>query len=254
MCLARVESGGLVVGPQFVTVALRWDPVTRPSIRCTFTGSRWRVSCAGEERHATGTPALARFSRPPAVGDRRSCLGRCATQVRPRGGAALPGGVKGKGIPQHRLAGGGPRSVVRRHRRGRPRPSPRSATPGCPESQDPPGYSVVALEGVKRRCQADPCSFTGSRVFAGQRHSLHKETEAGSGFPGHVSWSPFHTLSPRMLLGLVAGSSRNTGRRAQYGADGLWAPGPMPPAACADERGAVQLEALPSACWVLVRT
>ncbi|XP_054945984.1 uncharacterized protein [Physeter macrocephalus] len=82
MCLARVESGGLVVGPQFVTVALRWDPVTRPSIRCTFTGSRWRVSCAGEERHATGTPALARFSRPPAVGDRRSCLGRCATQAR----------------------------------------------------------------------------------------------------------------------------------------------------------------------------
>lgn len=142
--------------------------------------------------------------------------------------------------------------VVRRHRRSGPRPSrasPRSATLGCRESQDPPGYSMVALEGVKRGCQADLSASTGKRKPAVAPGRAPEEQ------PRWFSWpqSTFHSLSPRTMLGLVEGSSRNTGR-TQYSADGLRAPGPMLPATCANERGAVQLEALPSACWVLVRT
>lgn len=61
-----------------------------------------------EERNVTCTPVLARFNRPPAVGDQWSCLGLCATQVRPRSGTALPGGVKGQGIPSTGWPAAGP--------------------------------------------------------------------------------------------------------------------------------------------------
>lgn len=145
-----------------------------------------------EERNVTCTPVLARFNRPPAVGDQWSCLGLCATQVRPRSGILLSlAGSRVRASPA--LAGRLRAPVVRRHRRSGPRPSrasPRSATLGCRESQDPPGYSMVALEGVKRGCQADLSASTGKRKPAVAPGRAPEEQ------PRWFSWpqSTFHSL------------------------------------------------------------
>lgn len=74
----------------------------------------------------------------------------------------------------------------------------------------------------KRRCQADLCSFIGSQVCAGHwphttrcHHSLPRQTELAMAPAGpreaaltvFSAVSPFQTLSPEVMLGLLKGSS-----------------------------------------------